>query len=123
MVAMAKQRSRLTLGTVGLAGVFLMAYLLTFPNFQGDVSLTLILALAGAAIAIFNIRIKEQQSFLRAITALNVIIISWLIASQMWEASTALQASNVFLANLAVGFGVAGFIVAMAEVIQLGAKK
>ncbi len=118
-----KVRSRLTLGTVGLVGVFLVAYLLTFSDFQGDVSLILVLALAGAAIAIFNIQIKEQQSFLRAITALNVIIISWLIASQMWEASPALQALNVFLANLAVGFGVAGFIVAVAEVIQLGAKK
>jgi len=114
-----KTRSRLTLGTI----VFLLAYLLTFPDFQGDITLTLVLALAGATIAIFNIQIKEQQPFLIAITALNIIIISWLVASQMWEVSHRLEVLNVFLANLAVGFGVAGFIVAMAEVIQLGAKK
>lgn len=116
---MAKQKTRqrtkqkMTWGTIAFAAIFLLAIAgVYYPS-----TLTvLLLALAGAIVAITNITIKEEQQFLIAVTALNLVIL-------MWALTLLSGALKEFLLNLFVGFSTAGFIVATAAVIRITSTK
>lgn len=80
----------------------------------------LILGIAGAIVAILNIQVREEVSFLIATTSLLVIIIAFLAVPSLSGIGLIIKD---FLTNLAVGFGVAGFVVAVGLIAKLGLEK
>ena len=80
----------------------------------------LILGIAGAIVAIINIQVREEISFLIATTSLLVIIITFLAVPSLSGIGSMIED---FLTNLAVGFGVAGFVVAIGLITKLGLEK
>ncbi len=111
-----KQRFAITFGSMAFIAIFLVAYLaLLFP--VNATALILLLSVLGIAVGIFNIRAEEERDFPLSITALNVIIIAWLITIDMP------LALRTFLTNLAVAFGVAGIIIALAVIIRTGSTR
>ncbi|MEM5772476.1 MAG: hypothetical protein QXO19_03300 [Candidatus Aenigmatarchaeota archaeon] len=108
-----------TLGTAWFVALIIIAIIAAVaPGTAPKEIVYLILGICGAMIAIDNIRIDEEQSFLIAVTGLIIITISWLIAMpQMNEILKSL------LINLDIGFGVAAFIVALSEIYRLGIER
>ena len=74
----------------------------------------LILAIAGALVAIVNIRIQEERDYLMAIIGLIVTVMGLSLVTVQN------QMLFNFLNNLIVGFGVAGFIIAIAMISKVG---
>lgn len=110
------KKQKLSLGTIAFLAIFVIAYLMAAYPIT-DISAILLLAILGAVVGIFNITGKEEMNFLIAITALNVIIVTWISTVSM------VVMLKDFLSYLAVGFGVAGLIIALAVVIRLGSTK
>lgn len=81
----------------------------------------LVIAICGAMVAIENIRISEENSFLIGVIALVTILSALLIIPEFRYALS--SNISVFFFNLIVGFGVAGFIVALGVVSRLGIKR
>jgi hypothetical protein len=73
-----------------------------------------VLAIAGAIIAIVNIRIAEEKSYLRGIAVLILVDIFFNMSGSV--TGQILQ----FINNLAFAFGVAGFIIALAVIFKVG---
>lgn len=108
-----EERSNFTVGTVAFVIIFLLAYASLYVEASMQTAIILLLAILGVIVAIFNVTIKEEISFLVSVTALNVILISWHQLLGLPEMAKA------FLTNLAVAFGAAGLVIALAVIIQL----
>lgn len=105
---------KINLGTYAFLAILLVA---AISAFIGELYITtLIVAICGAAVALLNITKKEQTNFLISLTALVVIVLAWLIQSGSVQ-------FNTFLTNLVVGFGVAGFIIALGVIIKIGIER
>lgn len=78
----------------------------------------LILAICGAIVAIQNIQIKEENSFLIGTAALVIVLTAFLLVPQFGAMSE--SPIGTLFANLIVGFGTAGFIVALGLISRLG---
>jgi hypothetical protein len=77
----------------------------------------LLLGIFGAIVALLNITAKEELNYLVGVTALVVLILAW-------RASILLPSMlDSFLHYLTVGFGVAGFVLALALLAKLGLDK
>ena len=82
----------------------------------------IILGISGVGIAILNIQVKEEVTFLVGVTALIVVIAAFILIP---EAISVLSQQSVidfksFLVNLAVVFGFAGLIVALSLISKIG---
>ena len=106
----------ITVGTIAFVAIFLLAYAGIYASQEMQTLIALLLAILGVIVAIFNITLKEETNFLIAVTALNVILISWYTLLGLPGIAKA------FLTNLAVAFGAAGLVIALAVIIQLGSK-
>jgi len=106
----------ITVGTIAFVAIFLLAYAGIYASQEMQTLVALLLAILGVIVAIFNITLKEETNFLIAVTALNVILISWYMLLGLPGIAKA------FLTNLAVAFGAAGLVIALAVIIQLGSK-
>ncbi len=106
----------ITVGTIAFVAIFLLAYAGIYASQEMQTLIVLLLAILGVIVAIFNITLKEETNFLIAVTALNVILISWYTLLGLPGIAKA------FLTNLAVAFGAAGLVIALAVIIQLGSK-
>ncbi len=106
-----------TVGTIAFVAIFLLAYAALYAETMTHTAIILLLAILGIIVAIFNVTVRQETDFLIAVTALNVILISWyqLLGDLPVMAKT-------FLTNLAVAFGAAGLVIALALIIQLGSK-
>jgi hypothetical protein len=107
----------ITVGTLAFIAIFLLAYIGLFAEAEMNTLILLLLAVSGAIVAITNITIKEEINFLISVTALNVILLSW---HQLLGLTSAMK---VFLTNLAVAFGTAGIIIALAVIIKLCSRR
>ena len=105
------------LGDLSLIGIFLLAGIAAF--IQPDVSVmgvsavTALLAICGAVLAITNIRKKEELNYLVAVIGLTVVSTSLFLISMPAQ-------FQVLLANIMVGFGISGFVVALGMIIKIG---
>lgn len=108
-----------TLGTAWFVALIIIAIVAAIaPGAAPAEIVYLILGICGAMIAIENIRIEEEQAFLVSISALILIVISWLIAIENLN-----EIFKSFIMNLVIGFGVAAFIVAISEIYRLGIQR
>ena len=97
-------------------GIFLLAYAAIYAGATMQTAIILLLAIFGVIVAIFNITAQQEINFLISVTALNVILISWHQLLGLPELA------KTFLTNLAIAFGAAGLVIALAVIIQLGSK-
>jgi hypothetical protein len=105
-----------TVGTIAFIGIFLLAYAGLYAEASTQAAILLILAILGVTVAIFNIMAQEEIDFLIAVTSLNVILVSWYMLLGLPKMA------KMFLTNLAVAFGAAGLVIALAVIIQLGSR-
>ncbi|HIQ49953.1 MAG TPA: hypothetical protein EYH56_02030 [Nanoarchaeota archaeon] len=108
--------SNFTVGTVAFVAIFLLAYAALYTEAPMQTAIILLLAILGVIVAIFNITTQQEINFLIAVTALNVILISWHQLLGLPEMA------KTFLTNLAIAFGAAGLVIALAVIIRLGSK-
>ena len=112
---MKKSKKKIEWGTWVFVGTVILAAILAYINL--DVIGYLILALLGAVIAIQNIMAKERTSFILATAALVIFILGLFVAVPLQEPL------KEFLNNLIISFGVAGFVVALGEIVKLGSTR
>ena len=109
-----KAAFRANQGTVWfLAIVILSAFGAVYPVYA--IELTMIVAICGAIVAIMNITKVEETKYVIATTALVVIVTSWSLMGFLTN-----NMLDIFLSNLVVGFGVAGFILALSLIAKIG---
>ncbi len=111
-----KKDSGITVGTIAFVAIFLLAYAGLYAEASLHTAIILILAILGVIVAVLNVAVKEEINFLIAVTSLNVILVSWYMLLGLPEIA------KTFLTNLAVAFGTAGLVIALAVIIQLGSK-
>ena len=77
---------------------------------------TLLLGLTGAYLAVYNIRKNEETAFLLGVIGLSIVVLLLTTFVKMPEFF------SLFLANIAVAFGVGGFIVSLGLILRTGWK-
>jgi len=108
---------KLNIGNVSFLGIILVSGITAyFSSLVSPLINILILAILGATIAIQNISKNEEINFMLAITTLTVVILGISLSPLM---NFITQEVNLFLANLVVAFGVAGFIVALGKILKM----
>lgn len=117
---MKKSKNKYTIGTAGFLAILIISMLGSVISIHTTI-LWLVLAICGAIVAIQNIQIKEENSFLIGTIALIVVITAILIIPEF--SSVSISPIGSFLINLVVGFGVAGFVVALGLISRLGLEK
>lgn len=105
-----RPRTRLDLGSVALIGVFLVSAVAVY--YPLDVTGYILIGLLGALMAVKHITISKEMDFLISVTAFMVITVAML--------PLITGALRDFLTNLVIGFGTAGFFVALGKIIKLG---
>jgi hypothetical protein len=114
------KKNRFDLATIFFVGIIVIAIIgATLPINTGII--WLMLGICGAIVAVQNIQIKEENSFLIATTALVIILTAFLLIPDF--GFTFYSPIGTLFVNLIVGFGVAGFIVALGLVSRLGLEK
>ncbi|MFH1229848.1 MAG: hypothetical protein V1678_05515 [Candidatus Aenigmatarchaeota archaeon] len=113
------KKAKYDLATVFFLGIILVS--IAGSLFQASkVIIWLLVGICGAMVAIQNIKIKEEKLFLIGTTALLVVMTALLVIP---EFRYELSSVSTLLMNLMVGFGVAGFIVALGLISRLGLEK
>jgi len=113
------KKSKYTIGTAGFLAILIISILGSVIS--NTTILWLILAICGAIVAIQNIQIKEENSFLIGTGTLIIVITAILIIPEF--GSVSMSPIGSFLVNLVVGFGVAGFVVALGLISRLGLER
>lgn len=108
-----KQKLRLDLGSMALLGVFLVSVLNVY--YPMDMTGYILIGLLGALMAVKHITVNEETEFLISVTAFTVITMAML--------PLLTGGLSQFLTNLIVGFGTAGFFVALGKIIKLGVRR
>jgi hypothetical protein len=117
-----RYKRKYTIGTAFFLILLLVAIVGALPTVSDYYQIVwLILGIAGAIVAILNIQVREEVSFLIATTALLVIVIAFLAVPSVKYVMEPII--GTFLTNLAIGFGVAGFVVAIGLIAKLGLEK
>ena len=83
-------------------------------------TLWIILGISGVGIAILNIQVKEEVTFLVGVTALILVIAAFVLIPETTSVISSIVDFKAFLVNLAVVFGFAGLIVALALISKIG---
>ncbi|MFQ6020691.1 MAG: hypothetical protein ACE5J4_01560 [Candidatus Aenigmatarchaeota archaeon] len=118
---MAKAKRKYTIGTAWFIAILIIAVigatetLAPYTNY-----VWLILGISGAAIAILNIQVKEEISFLIGSTALIVLIIAFLLVPTISDLTVSIFELKTFLINLVVSIGIASFIISLAMIAKIG---
>lgn len=117
-----QKRFKPGLGTLCFAAIIVISIIAAYFLAEINTVAVLILGIFGALVAITNIQIKESGSFLVAISALLIIIISWFVIIPTITTEIPKQLIK-FLTGIAIGFGIAGFIVALGVIARIGLEK
>ena len=80
----------------------------------------LILGISGVGIAILNIQVKEEVTFLVGVTAMLIVIVAFMLIPGTSGMFSTIPEFGKFLVNLAVVFGFGGLIVALALISKIG---
>lgn len=113
-------KSKYDLATIFFVGIIIFSAIGAIAPITSGI-IWLIIAVCGAVVAIQNIKISEENSFLIGVIALVTILTAFLIIPEFRFALS--SQIGVFFFNLLVGFGVAGFIVALGLISRLGLKR
>ena len=114
------KKAKFDLATIFFVGIVVIAIIgAVLPINRGII--WLLLGICGAIVAIQNIQIKEENSFLIATSTLIIILTAILLIPGL--SSIVNYPIDVLFVNLIVGFGVAGFIVAFGLMSRLGLEK
>jgi len=114
------KKAKYDLATVFFLGIIIISIIgAAMPINRGII--WLILGVCGAIVAIQNIQIKEENSFLISTSALIIILTAFLLIPEFGTISD--SAIGTLLVNLIVGFGIAGFIVALGLISRLGLER
>jgi hypothetical protein len=113
-------KSKYDLATIFFVGIIIFSAIGAIAPITSGI-IWLIIAVCGALVAIQNIKISEENSFLIGVIALVTILTAFLIIPEFRFALS--SQIGVFFFNLLVGFGVAGFIVALGLISRLGLKR
>ena len=114
---MAKKKKPFNQGTIWFLVILLVSAFAAVYPIEPAYYTYLILAIAGALVAITNIQIKEERDYLLGIIGLIVTIMGLSLVT--------IQSPMLFnfLNNLIVGFGVAGFVIAISIISKVGLTK
>lgn len=107
-----------TMGSVWFLAIIILGLIGAFPSMLNREILWLLLMVCGAIVAIHNIRKDEEVTFLIATTSLLVILVCMKVA-----AVSIIPLIDLFIYNIAIGFGTAAFVVALALIAKLGLEK
>jgi len=114
---MAKKKS-FNQGTIWFLAILLVALIAAImPTIIPAMYVYIILAIAGALVAIVNIKVNEERDYLLGIIGLIITVMGL---------SSVAAANDIlirFLYNLVVGFGVAGFIIAISMISKVSLTK
>jgi hypothetical protein len=110
-----KKKLKIGMGTAWFLAILILSALAAYMPADA-VTLWLILGIAGAIVAILNIRKNEEKMFLIASGSLILIIFAMVT---LFYTLIPAELAN-FLLGLAVAFGVAGFIVSLGLIVRLG---
>ncbi|MEM5778759.1 MAG: hypothetical protein QXD43_01095 [Candidatus Aenigmatarchaeota archaeon] len=114
------KKARYDLATIFFIGIIIFSIIGTVLPIKREI-IWLLLGICGAIVAIQNIQIREENSFLIATSALVIILTAFLLIPEL--ATIANSVIGTFFINLIVGFGIAGFIVALGLITRLGLEK
>jgi hypothetical protein len=114
------KKAKYDLATIFFIGIIIIAIIgAALPINRGII--WLILGICGAIVAIQNIQIKEENSFLISVAALIIILTAFLLIPEFGSLFN--SPIGTLFVNLIVGFGIAGFIVALGLISRLGLEK
>jgi len=114
------KKMKYDLATIFFLGIIIVSIIgAALPIIKGII--WLILGVCGAIVAIQNIQIKEENSFLIGTIALVAVLTAFLLIPELRYALS--SPVGTFLLNLIVGFGIAGFIVALGLIARLGLER
>jgi hypothetical protein len=114
------KKAKYDLATIFFIGIIIISIIgAAMPINRGII--WLILGICGAIVAIQNIQIKEENSFLISTSALIIILTAFLLIPEFGMISN--SAIGTLFVNLIVGFGIAGFIVALGLISRLGLER
>lgn len=117
---MKKVKTRYDLATIFFLGIIIIAVIgAALPINRGII--WLVLGVCGAIVAIQNIQIREENSFLIGTATLVIVLTAFLLIPEFGTISN--SPIGTLLVNLIVGFGIAGFIVALGLISRLGLEK
>jgi hypothetical protein len=114
------KKSKYDLATAFFIGIIVISVIGASLPINSEI-IWLLLGICGAIVAIQNIQIKEENSFLISTTTLVVILTAFLLIPELEPVSS--SAIGTLFVNLIVGFGSAGFIVALGLISRLGLEK
>lgn len=109
------------MGTIWFLTLILIAVVGATPSIVNREIIWMLVGICGAMVAIENIQKQEEISFLVGTSAVLVVVISLMTIPQL----SVMTVSTVgyFLVNIAFGFGIAAFSVAMGLIARLGLEK
>jgi len=108
-------------GTLWFIATLIIGFLgATIPFAQYKTLIWVILGISGAAIAILNIKVKEEVTFLVGTIALIVVVIAFTVIQEISQVTSGLVDFRLFLVNYAIAFGIAGFVVSLALMAKIG---
>jgi hypothetical protein len=114
------KKEKFDLATIFFLGIILVSIVGAIIPFNQTI-VWLVLGICGAIVAIQNIQIKEETSFLIGVIGLITVLSAFLLIPEL---RYALRSSvGTFLLNLVIGFGVSGFVVALGLISRLGLEK
>lgn len=114
------KKSKYDLATIFFVGIIIIAIIgAALPMNRAIV--WLMLGICGAIVAVQNIQVKEENSFLIATSALIIILMAFLLIPE--TGSMFYSPIGTLFVNLIIGFGIAGFIVALGLISRLGLEK
>jgi len=120
MAKKSKARAGYDMATIFFAGIIILSAIGAIAPVQAGI-MWLVVAICGAVVAIQNIRISEENSFLLGVIALVAVLTAMLTVPDISLAMG--QTLGSFFLNMIVGFGVSGLIVALGLLSRLGIKK
>ncbi len=80
----------------------------------------MILGISGVGIAILNIQVQEEVTFLIGVMAIVITVLAFVSIPEATSVISSVMDFKSFLVNLAVVFGFAGLIVALALISKIG---
>lgn len=116
-----KKKFKLNAGAIWFLAILVVSIVAAFQTILTTTVVWLILGICGAMVAIYKIKIAEEKSFLIAVTALYVMVVSWFIITIISTAIPLVVYS--ILVNLLIGLGAAGFIVAFGFIFRIAIEK
>jgi len=114
------KKGKYDLATIFFVGIIIIAIIGAALPMNRTI-VWLMLGICGAIVAVQNIQVKEENSFLIATSALIIILMAFLLIPE--TGSMFYSPIGTLFINLIIGFGIAGFIVALGLISRLGLEK